>query len=89
MRLSTAKNILKKAIIDQLKTTRQRAAQLLVPYLQGVWYGKTTWLRMLPKRLARTRQRFSSVHIIAKYDPAEAAGWLMPNNDKTAMIKLA
>ena len=92
MRLSTAKNILKKAIMDQLENNHTaRAAQLLVPYLQGtVGIGKTTQVEDAAAEIGKElgKKVFVQFISLAQYDPAEIAGWLMPNNDKTAMIRI-
>ena len=94
MRLSTAKNIVKRAIeaqLDLAKNPDASESRAIVPYLQGkVGIGKSSTVHQAAFELGQKLGIKIYVQMIslAQYDPAEIAGWLLPNDDKTAMIRI-
>jgi|TARA_B100000085_G_C18540027_1_gene511564 hypothetical protein len=94
MKLSTAKNIVKRAIkaqLDLAKNPDASESRAIVPYLQGkVGIGKSSTVHQAAFELSKELGIKIYVQMIslAQYDPAEIAGWLLPNDDKTAMIRI-
>ena len=91
MKLSQAAMITERAINFALDLKDGRDAQYIVPYLiGGAGLGKTTMVKDATKRVAADRKVDMECRILslAQYDPAEIAGWLIPNEDRTAMNRI-
>ena len=87
MKLSTAKTIGQKCINNNLSLAGKNARdpQFIIPYLEGgAGLGKTTVVGDITKEMGIGMTIVS----LAQYDPAEIAGWTVPNKDTTAMIRL-
>lgn len=91
MKLSQAAIITERAINFAMDLKDGRDAQYIVPYLiGGAGLGKTTMVKDATKRVADNRKVEMECRILslAQYDPAEIAGWLIPNEDRTAMNRI-
>lgn len=95
MRLSVAKNIVKKAILRQLELAKDPTTdehKFIIPYLQGmVGIGKTSVVKQAAAELSQETDQKIYVNMVdlTIYDPAELAGLLMPNKDKLEMDRHA
>ncbi len=94
MRLSEAKSIIKFALTKQLELAKDKTvshSRKIVPYLQGkVGIGKSSIVYAAAAELSEELGLKIYVKIInlAIYDPAEIAGWLMPDKEVESMKRL-
>ena len=87
MKLTEAAYIVEAAILNNLSLAGKNARdpQFIIPYLEGKpGLGKTTLVVDICKKLGVGCKIVS----LSQYDPAEIAGWLIPNADHSAMIRL-
>lgn len=86
MKLSQAKAITTEAIKSAMALdAKARDAQYVVPYLiSGAGLGKTSTIQQIAKEMSVDLVILS----LAQYDYSEIAGWTLPNDDKTQMIRV-
>ena len=91
MKLSQAATITERAINFAMDLKDGRDAQYIVPYLiGGAGLGKTTMVKDATQRVADNRKVKMECRILslAQYEPSEIAGWLIPNENSTAMNRI-
>ena len=86
MKLSQAKAIATEAVKSAMALTHKaRDAQYVVPYfLSGAGLGKTSTAQEIAADLDVSLVILS----LAQYDYSEIAGWTLPNDDKTQMVRV-
>lgn len=87
--ITQAEAMVKAAIsfnLDLIKTDSARDAQTIIPYLEGKpGIGKTAIINKVGKDLGMVVE----VVRLSEYEPSEMAGWCLPEDDKSRMIRIA
>lgn len=91
MKLSQAQTIVESAINFNMDLSDGRDAQYIVPMLMGgAGLGKTTMVKGATSRVAEQREVPMECRIVslAQYDPTEIAGWTIPSEDRSHMVRM-
>ena len=91
MKLSQAQTIVESAINFNMDLSDGRDAQYIVPYpVGGAGLGKTTMMKQATANVSEQRGVPMECRIIslAQYDPTEIAGWTIPSEDRSHMVRM-